>query len=360
MQHVIDLQTVVPAELEGLWQREVQLWRERLFWDVSDRIATFRRVLERRGVRGVALRIDAQTVGYAYYVISGRLGVLAGLDIAPNWAGPEAGEPLLKAAIHALRQHDITRIEIPFISFDYIWLPPAFEAEGFRTYWRQFLRRPPHRKPYEPPRLSSPPPQMLLEPWQDAHLSEAAAIMHSAYDGEIDTTMSLLYRTLSGCQLVLEHILHQRSNGGPVDQASAFIRHRGQGVGFIVITEIAHRQGHLAQVAVHPDYQGQGVGQLLLSHSLSQLAALEFDTLSLIVSRCNARASRLYQGMGFQSVLEFPVFVWGLDRGIGHFMLFEVDSKARAPAPLIPKSPQTSSAASDRKSARLPSSRQVE
>ena len=50
----------------------------------------------------------------------------------------------------------------------------------------------------------------------------------------------------------------------------------------------------------------------------------------------------------------------GLDRGIGHFMLFEVDSKARAPAPLIPKSPQTSSAASDRKSARLPSSRQVE
>ena len=52
--------------------------------------------------------------------------------------------------------------------------------------------------------------------------------------------------------------------------------------------------------------------------------------------------------------------ILGLDRGIGHFMLFEVDSKARAPAPLIPKSPQTSSAASDRKSARLPSSRQVE
>jgi hypothetical protein len=32
-------------------------------------------------------------------------------------------------------------------------------------------------------------------------------------------------------------------------------------------------------------------------------------------------------------------------------MLFEVDSEAQAPAPLRPKSPQTSSAASDRKSA---------
>ena len=62
----------------------------------------------------------------------------------------------------------------------------------------------------------------------------------------------------------------------------------------------------------------------------------------------------LISGSAFHSALA------GLDRGIGHFMLFEVDSKARAPAPLIPKSPQTSSAASDRKSARLPSSRQVE
>ena len=46
----------------------------------------------------------------------------------------------------------------------------------------------------------------------------------------------------------------------------------------------------------------------------------------------------------------------GLDRGIGHFMLFEVDSEARALDPPSPKSPQTSSAASDRKSALLPSS----
>ena len=30
---------------------------------------------------------------------------------------------------------------------------------------------------------------------------------------------------------------------------------------------------------------------------------------------------------------------WGLDHGIGHFMLFEVDSEARAPAPPMPKSP---------------------
>ena len=49
----------------------------------------------------------------------------------------------------------------------------------------------------------------------------------------------------------------------------------------------------------------------------------------------------------------------GIDHGIGHFMVFEVGSEAQAPAPPSPKSPQTSSAASDRKSAPLPSSRQA-
>jgi hypothetical protein len=57
----------------------------------------------------------------------------------------------------------------------------------------------------------------------------------------------------------------------------------------------------------------------------------------------------------------FPDYLrkMGLDHGIGHFMLFEVDSVARAPVPPILKSRQTASAASDRKTAPQPSSRQA-
>ena len=62
---------------------------------------------------------------------------------------------------------------------------------------------------------------------------------------------------------------------------------------------------------------------------------------------------------GFDSIANRKC-IFGLDHGIGHFMLFEVDSEAQASAPPIPKSLQTSSAASDRKSALLPSSRQAE
>jgi hypothetical protein len=57
--------------------------------------------------------------------------------------------------------------------------------------------------------------------------------------------------------------------------------------------------------------------------------------------------------------IRFSYTQLGFDHGIGHFMLFVVDSAAQVPAPLRPKSPQTSSAASDRKSAPQPWFRQA-
>ena len=311
MQHLINLQKVAPSELETLLQREIRLWRELFYWDVSGRVATLKSVLARRGVPGVALRLGTRIIGYAYYLTVGRLGILAGLDVAPEQAGSEVLGTLVKAAVQALRQHHVTRIESPFVFFEHKDLLPAFEQEGFCTYWREYLRLRPHvvgghTDAYHA--LSQ--PKLALEPWRGPHLAEAADVMCAAYAGTADGRMSLHYCTISGCRFVLEHIVQQHNSGVLVPCASAFVRHRGQGVGFIIITEISPRQGHLAQIAVHPDFQGQGVGRLLLNYSLSQLVELKFDTLSLIVSRDNTQALNLYLKMGFQSIFAFPVFVY--------------------------------------------------
>ena len=101
--------------------------------------------------------------------------------------------------------------------------------------------------------------------------------------------------------------------------------------------------------------------------------ALQDRTMFLLMLRCGLRVSevsslrwtaldmtqgtlRVNNGKG--QVDRVVYLSPGLDHGIGHFRLFEVDSEARAPAPPRPKSPRTSSAASDRKSAPLPLSRQ--
>ena len=95
--------------------------------------------------------------------------------------------------------------------------------------------------------------------------------------------------------------------------------------------------------------------------NLVETAALESAKL---YSQALAEFRTIYTAKVVQKVNSHPDFeithdYEGLDHGIGHFRLVEVDSKARAPAPPIPISRQTSSAASDRKIAPPPSCRQV-
>ena len=78
--------------------------------------------------------------------------------------------------------------------------------------------------------------------------------------------------------------------------------------GFAIVTEIAKGHGHLAQVAVDPVFQRQGVGRLLLERTLDRLAAIGNRTLSLMVSHGNDRALGLYRTLGFESTHRFPVF----------------------------------------------------
>jgi ribosomal protein S18 acetylase RimI-like enzyme len=302
----VDLSAVTPAELEGLWERTARWWREQLFWDVADTLAALRRVVARRGVPGKAVRVGLQTVGYAYYILGERLGVIADLQVLPAWNSPVVGEALLQATVAAIRQQGVPRIESPCIAIDCPWLVPAFEHQGFQTYWCEFLR-------VELGQAPAPvPPQTLvhLEPWQSTHMPEAAAIMQAAYEESVDAESNVLYRTAQGCRLVLDNILNQGGCGRLVAAASVLARHRGQGIGFVVVTEIAPQQSHLVQVAVLPAYQQRGVGRLLLHYSMSQLAALHFQTLSLMVSRANQRARKLYQTVGLHPVQAFPVFVW--------------------------------------------------
>jgi ribosomal protein S18 acetylase RimI-like enzyme len=303
---VVDLRAVTAPELEDLWQHEMHLWRKRFLWDVSGAFAALRRIVERAALPGKAVRVHDRMVGYTYYGMAGHLGVIAGLVVSPNWSRSGVGEMLLKQTIHEMRCQGVSRIESRFVSFDCPWLSAALESEGFRTYWREVLRCElwQFRLPAQVLALVS------LEPWQQTDLSEAAAILQAAYGGGAEAEIMAQYRALDGCAAVLDQILNQGSCGIVVPEGSAMARQRGRSIGFVVVTEVAPRQGHLVQIAVLPEYQRQGIGRGLLDYSLRRLAECGFETLSLIVSRANDRALKLYQATGFQPVLAFPVGLW--------------------------------------------------
>jgi ribosomal protein S18 acetylase RimI-like enzyme len=302
---VADVATVKPAVLEAFLQHEVQAWRERFCWNMSDLIYRLRLAVERGGLSGSVLQAGTRTLGCALYLISGHLGVISHFVISPE-CGAGAAEMLVQETVRALRRAGASRIEGPFISVDVPGLCQLFEREGFSTYWREFLR-------YERcPTLQSvrPPANLWLEGWRRNFAREAATIMLAAYEGGVDAELNQQYRTQGGCELVLDDVLNQGICGNPVVKASAMAQQRGQGIGFIILTEIGPQHAHVAQVAVLPSYQHQGIGRLLLNHALSRLADCGFTAVSLIATRLNRRALEMYKLIGFKPALSFPVFAW--------------------------------------------------
>ena len=308
---VVDLSSIHPREMEHFWTKEVRIWRERLHWDVSGAVSALSRAMERGGLQGKAVRIGAFTAAYAYYLIEDNRGVISGLVVSNELAeedAQEVGKLILGAVMHELRRRGVRRIESQVISFDAPWLVDCFEREGCLTRWREFMRIPLSSAPTCLDAIDS----INILAWKSWNLSEAAQVMQAAHEGGIDAHMNELYRTRQGCRILLNNILRLRGCGTALLEASGIARDRRTDrlVGFSVVTEVAKRQGHLAQIAVLPELQRVGVGRALLSHSLAKLRAAGYETLTLMVSRGNERAQKLYESLGFTPIFRFPIFSW--------------------------------------------------
>ena len=66
----------------------------------------------------------------------------------------------------------------------------------------------------------------------------------------------------------------------------------------------------IPQIAVHPSYQGRGLGNILMSRSFEQLRSLGMQSVSLTVTQKNRRAFDWYTRLGFRMRKEFGAYVW--------------------------------------------------
>lgn len=84
---------------------------------------------------------------------------------------------------------------------------------------------------------------------------------------------------------------------------------RGQVLGYIVgdVTPNNRRKvGHIKDLAVRPDEQGQGLGRILLETGLSRLAGAGASVVRLEVRASNEPARSLYESVGFDVVRQVP------------------------------------------------------
>jgi len=102
----------------------------------------------------------------------------------------------------------------------------------------------------------------------------------------------------------------------------------GPGIaGYVVADSVPnHRRplGHIKDIAVHPDQQGQGIGTLLLKRSIAVLAAQGVSSVKLEVRESNEEARSLYETFNFEHARTIPRYY---DNGEDALvMLADIDS----------------------------------
>lgn len=98
------------------------------------------------------------------------------------------------------------------------------------------------------------------------------------------------------------------------NQASSFdiVEVESQVVGFQLSTRSGHNGAHLARMTIRPEWQGQGIGGALLTHTLEGYQKQRVNHVSLNTQVENVASTRLYKKFGFQPNGE-RLPIWCLD-----------------------------------------------
>ncbi len=68
------------------------------------------------------------------------------------------------------------------------------------------------------------------------------------------------------------------------------------------VSSMGAGESHILTVCVHPDFQGQGLGQMMMTHMIDEARQAGVETMLLEVRPSNTRAITLYHKMKFNEV----------------------------------------------------------
>jgi len=170
------------------------------------------------------------------------------------------------------------------------WLVPTLQRAGFTLVDRiVYLERP--IAPTPPPQNLQEKPQAVLRPIRGGDLAALLKLDGAAFDS--------LWRFDRG------HFMELLVTTGH----STIAEKAEQPVGYAV-SDVVGQTGFIVRLAVHPDFQGRGIGSQLLADSLDYCWAAGAATVKLNTQESNVASHHLYQRFDFQSAgRRVPVLV---------------------------------------------------
>jgi ribosomal protein S18 acetylase RimI-like enzyme len=307
---IIDLRHLTARDLESLLEEECHAWRTELEWDFEKSADLVRRFVDLRALNGSALVEDGQLAGYMYYVLEEDKGLIGDLYVCQELRTVERENLLIASALQPVMDHpSVSRIESQLMMLRYDPARPVPRADRLSTFERYFMRIDLKRAALGKGRVRRP---MYVERWSDHYHDAAAQLIAAAYAGHIDSRINDQYRSSAGARRFLYNIVQYPGCGvfhRPASMA-AFEGVSGRLCGISLTSLVTPETGHVTQICVSPSVRGTGIGHELLRQSLTALRDMGCTSASLTVTAANEDAVALYERVGFETIRQFPAFVW--------------------------------------------------
>lgn len=294
--------------MRDVFEEEIECWRRTLHWDYRPSAALIEKYMASQSLPGFVLLQDQRCVGYTYQVAAKPVGFIGNLFVRSPWATPDSYRMLLDAALGSLKEWAVSRIECQIFPFN-LDTAPLFVEAGFEAKRRFFLTLDLRRGALQPPRPI--PPTLRLVPWNRTFFEAAARAVHDSYLDSPDHKLCFDYQSIEGCARFLRNLI-DNPGCGSFDSGNSLlcIGPGGDLCAVLITTRISAETGMIPQVSVMRQWQGRGIGSLLLGHYFARAARQGLSRVTLSVSESNRGAHELYLRLGFGDPKSFYAFVW--------------------------------------------------
>jgi ribosomal protein S18 acetylase RimI-like enzyme len=302
---ILDLRHFSARQLRPLLEDEARIWSARLRWNYQSSIELLLQYLDSRILPGFVALDHGKVCGFTFCVYEGHKAVIG--DVYAVSGSTEhilqitdrLLEHLLDLLVHS---PGVERIESQMLIYDSGVIDKVFVEAGFTLFPRLFME-------YDNPddtlitgKMPVQIPESLeLTSWTGACYQPAAELIHAAYSQHIDASINDQYRTLHGSLRFLHNIVRFPGCGVFEAESSWVLRDRVTGAlaGMLLCSRVAPDVAHVTQICIAAAYRRQGLGRMLMEHSIAHMAEAGFAAITLTVTEANAQAVGLYEGLGF-------------------------------------------------------------
>jgi ribosomal protein S18 acetylase RimI-like enzyme len=321
---IVDIRQYDASDFAALLAAESEAWRASLHWDYAGSARLIATCLNERRLTGYALVDQRRITGYSFFLYEAEKGLIGGLYVERDTETHGRALLLLEHVLETLMATPgIRRIEAQLPHFSAQELEPAFAPRHFKSYLRNFMLLPlapprAHQGASLPARTGNslragqPADAFSVEPWERRYERQAVSMLYHTYRDHIDAVINDQYSSTAGAARLVENIVQLRGCGEFITRASSVAIHRSTRklAGVLALTAVRPATAHIPQIAVAPEFQGVGLGSLMLKSAFEELQREGFHEVSLTVTDMNQGAVRLYERLGFETFHSFGAFVW--------------------------------------------------